>query len=479
MGFTRDGCVVVVKRDCPTCELIVPVLHQLVGAQVVTQDDPTFPDTTSATTFIAVDDTELAISWDLDIEFVPTLLRFDNGVETGRTVGWDRAEWERITDVAGLGLDLVDRRVGCGSMTLDPDRVDILRARFEGGRLRSRRIRLAGADDEYGAFIDRGFTDGLPIVPPTETRVLAMLAGTSHSPDEVMAVVAPDLVELTVEKAAINAVMAGCDASYFPWVLAALQAVCTDEFNIHGVLATTMPVGPVLIANGPGTAGIGLNAAGNALGQGWRANMTIGRAVQLVVRNIGGGRPGGVDRATLGNPGKLGLCFAEREWDSPFEPLAVSRGLQNVDAITAFAGEGPRCVVDQLARTADELATTFAHCLIAMHHPKLVLGFDAVLVVSPEHGRLFADAGWDRARLLGELRKRMVRDGAELVRGANGMAEGVPDAFGAMALDKFADDALIVVHAGGDAGLFSAIIGGWVRGAMGSQPVTAEVSTWR
>ena len=151
------------------------------------------------------------------------------------------------------------------------------------------------------ALYDRGWTDGLPVVPPTEWRVLRMLEGTSHAPDEIVAVVPPDLVEVTVEKVAINAVMAGCKPEYLPWVLTAVQAACTDEFNVHGVLATTMPVSPVIVCNGPGTRAIGMNSGVNVLGQGNRAAMTIGRAVQLVIRNVGGGRPGGVDRATHGN----------------------------------------------------------------------------------------------------------------------------------------------------------------------------------
>ena len=191
-----------------------------------------------------------------------------------------------------------------------------------------------------------------------------MLDGTTRAPDEIVAVVAPDLVEVTVEKVAINAVMAGCRPEFLPWVIAALEAVCTDEFNIHGVLATTMPVGPVLICNGPGTRAIGMNSGVNVFGQGNRANLTIGRAVQLIVRNIGGGRPGDVDRAAHGNPGKLSFCFAEDEVGSPFTSLAVSRGFAaDVDTVTAFAGEGPRIIVDQLARDADQLANSFAECL--------------------------------------------------------------------------------------------------------------------
>jgi hypothetical protein len=361
-------------------------------------------------------------------------------------------------------------------MSVDPDLVDSLRVRFAGGRLRSRRLELADLDDEMEVLFERGVTDGLPVTPPTEERVLRMLEGTTRAPDDIVAVVAPDLVEVSIEKVAINAVMAGCLPEHLPWVLAALEAVCTDEFNIHGVLATTMPVGPVLICNGPGARAIALNSGVNALGQGSRANLTIGRAVQLVVRNVGGGRPGGVDRATHGNPGKLSFCFAEDEIGSPFTSLAVSRGFAADDnTVTAFAGEGPRCIVDQLARDAGQLANTFAACLRTLHHPKLVIGFDCVLVVGPEHARVFADAGWDRQILLAELHKRLQIPGSELIRGAAGMAEGVPEWLADTTLGKFRADGLLLVRAGGGAGLFSAMIGGWANGDMGSQPATREV----
>jgi hypothetical protein len=361
-------------------------------------------------------------------------------------------------------------------MSVDPNLVDVLRSRFGNGALRSRRIELADLDDEMEVLFDRGVTDGLPVVPPTEERVLRMLEGTTRSPGEVVAVVAPDLVEVTVEKVAINAVMAGCKPEYLPWVIAALEAVCNDEFNIHGVLATTMPVGPILICNGPGTRRIGMNSGINVFGQGNRANSTIGRAVQLVVRNIGGGRPGEVDRAAHGNPGKIGFCFAEDETGSPFTSLAVSRGFQaDVDTVTVFAGEGPRVIVDQLARDADQLANTFAACLRTAHHPKLVIGFDCVLVVGPEHGRVFAEAGWNRERVLAELHDRLQIHGSELVRGAGDMAEGVPEWLANETLGKFRPDGLLLVHAGGGAGLFSAMIGGWANGSTGSRPVTRRV----
>ncbi|HEX3088228.1 MAG TPA: thioredoxin family protein [Ilumatobacteraceae bacterium] len=465
-----DGLVVFVKRDCETCKMVAPLLGEF-EATVFTQDDATFPEGVAA-----IHDADLSISWHHDIETVPTLIRVVDGNEVERTIGWLRSDWQRITGLDQLGDDLPVMRPGCGSMSVDPNLVDSLRAKFGGGVVRSRRIELADLDDEMETLFDRGVTDGLPVTPPTIERVLKMLEGTTRVADEVVAVVAPDLVEVTVEKVAINAVMAGCRPEYMPWVIAALQAVCTDQFNIHGVLATTMPVGPVLICNGPGTRAIGMNSGVNVFGQGNRANMTIGRAVQLIVRNIGGGRPGEVDRAAHGNPGKLSFCFAEDEVGSPFTSLAVSRGFDaDTDTVTAFAGEGPRIVVDQLARHADELATSFAACLRATHHPKLVIGFDCVLVVGPEHARVFAEAGWDREMLLAQLHDRLQLHGSEIVRGAGGMAEGVPERFVNETIGKFRTDGLLLVHAGGGAGLFSAIIGGWANGSTGSQPVTRKV----
>jgi hypothetical protein len=457
-----DGLVAIVKADCPTCTLVRPVIAGL-RAHVVSEDT----------------DEGLDISYALGVETVPTLLRVERGQIVERTEGWMRHRWEGLTGVEPLGRDLPEYRPGCGSRTLDPTVATELAVRHGRSALRSRRVDLGSAEDEVEAMFERGWTDGLPVVPPTEARVLAMLEGTSHRPDEVVAVVPPDLAECTVEKVAINAVLAGCRPEYLPVVLTAVEAACTDEFNAHGLLATTMPVGPVLVVNGPVRHRIGMNSGVNAMGQGNRANATIGRALQLVIRNVGGGRPGGVDRATQGNPGKVGFCFAEDEEGSPFEPLSVSRGLPHgVDAVTLFPGEGPRGVVDQLSRDPESLCQTYAACLRTVQHPKLAMIFDAILVVSPEHGRVFRDARWSREMVLARLFELLQLPGAEIVRGAGGISEGFPEAFAESTIPKFRDDGLLLVHAGGGAGLFSSIIAGWANGATGSTPVTKDIKAW-
>ncbi len=471
-----DGIVAFVKRDCPTCVLVEPVLGEMEAAgalaAVYSQDDPAFPSTVTA----VADDTELEASWRHAIDTVPTLLVVSGGRETARVVGWSREEWVGLTGLPDLGAGLdVDFRPGCGSLSVDPDRVALLEATFGDG-LSSRRIEFASAEDPIEAMYDRGWSDGLPLVPPTPERVARMLSGTTRDPGEIVAVVPPNLVECSVEKVAINAVMAGCKPEYLPVVLAAVQAACTDAFNMHGLLATTMAVGPVLVVNGPIRAAIEMNSGMNVLGQGNRANSTIGRALQLVIRNVGGGVPGGVDRSTHGNPGKLGFCFAEDEEGSPWPSLAQSRGYDaGTSTVTLFPGEGPRIVVDQLTRTAEGLAASFGEALIATNHPRLVQVTEAILIVSPEHAARFREAGWSRERTTEAILAATVQRVEDIRRGTGGVGEGVPATLVAEEVAKFRPDGLHLVHAGGTAGLFSAIIAGWIAGPAGSQMVTKEI----
>ncbi len=470
-----DGLVAVVKRDCPTCNLVAPVLADLAAGgeplTVYSQDDPAFPPGMSV-----VDDTDLDVSVALDLTTVPTLLRVESGAEVDRTEGWSRPAWEKLTGRSPLGEGLPEHRPGCGSLTVDPLVAERLAARSTG--LHSRRLELAAAEDDAEAFFERGWTDGLPVVPPTPARVLRMLEGTTRSPGEVVALVPPSFNECTVEKVAINAVMAGGRPEYLPVVLAAVEAACTNTFNMHGLLCTTWFAGPVIIVNGPVARQIGMNSGVNCLGPGNRANATIGRALQLVVRNVGEGRPGEIDRATHGNPGKYTFCFAEDEEGSPWEPLSVERGVpKGTSAVTLFAGYGPHGLADQLSRTPESLARSLAWALEDIFHPKLAFYTDAVLVVSPEHGRIFREAGWSKARLREELLTLLTKPGTEMVRGALGCAEGMPESLAEADIPKYTPDGLLIVHAGGGAGLFSAVIGGWVRGEIGSTPVTREVGT--
>jgi len=306
-----------------------------------------------------------------------------------------------------------------------------------------------------------------------------MLDGTARDPQEVVGLVPPALAAATVEKIAVNAVMAGCKPEYLPVVLAAVEAVLDESFAMHGVLATTGFVGPVLVVNGPVRGRIGMNAKGNALGQGNRANAAIGRALQLVIRNVGEGRPREVDRATLGNPGKYTYCFAEDEEGSSWEPLSVERGLKpGQSAVTVFAGYGLQGVTDQRSRDPESLSRSFAGSLRGLSNVKLAPGCDAMLVISPEHHRTFENAGWSKARLYEELYRLCEIPGADLVAGAKGIAEGGPQSLTGRTVNKFRPGGIMIVRAGGDAGMFSGIIGGWSAGGpRSSLPVTKEVRT--
>jgi hypothetical protein len=476
MTTLPDGLVVVVKRDCPTCHLTLPALSQILdgpGLTVVSQDDPAWPPG-----FAPVDDTGLELSWRLQTDTTPTLYRVEGGGVVAFAAGWDRQRWQEVSGIAPLAPALPAYRPGCGSRVFEPGIHERLVARHSRRRLSSRLVELGSSEDEIEAMYARGWSDGLPPVPPTVDRVERMLGGTTRAPGEVVCVMPPDLVECTVEKVAVNAVMAGCVPEHLPVVLAAVEAAATDRFNIHGVAATTYFVGPVVIVNGPVRRTLGMNSGINALGPGNRANATIGRALNLVVRNLGGAVPGGIDRATLGSPAKYTLCFAESEETSPWESLAVERGFEpDVSTVTLFAGHGPHEIVDQVSRTPESLAGSFALQLRAVWHPKLAGQADAVVVVAPEHARTFAQAGWGKDRLRAEIAEMLRVPGDELVPGRGGIEVGIPERFAGSTVDKFRPDGLWFVHAGGRAGMFSGVIGGWSSGPGGSEMTTVAIGT--
>jgi len=474
-----NGWVVVVKHDCPTCELVQPVLRKMEDSgtplQVFSQDDPSFPEGLAT----VVDDRDLEQSFRLEIESVPTLIRRENGQEVERTVGWHRSEWWELTGIAGLGEELPELQPGCGSLSVEPGMAERLQVRFGEVPFQSRQIPLSENEDPIEVAYDRGWSDGFPVVPPTDERILRMLEGTSRPWHEVIGKMPPNLVDCTVEKVAINAVMAGCRPEYLPVVLGALEAALVPKFTLHGLMATTWFSTPVIIVNGPIAKRIGMNSGLNALGQGNRANATIGRAVNLVLRNVGGVVPGGIDRSTLGAPSKYSFCFAEDESDESWTSLAESRGVApGKSAVTLFQGEGVQGFADQRSRTAEKLSRSLALGLQAVTHPKIVQNANALLVLSPEHYAIFQESGWGRAEIDEHLMKDLTRPGHELVQGAQGVAEGIDPSRANEAVSKFWPQGLLIVRAGGRAGLFSAICGGWIAGRDPDelQPITHPIS---
>ena len=488
--------IALVKHDCETCATLAPALEKAAAAgapvRIVSQspeaETRAFAERVGLATVPELDD-GLALSERLDPEAVPAVVLLDGDTERDRVEGLHRARLEALFEAAGATLPrdgLPEIKPGCASITQEPEvaaRIAARRARAE-GRIRARELDLGALEDPFEALHDRGLTDGLPVVPPTPERVVAMLEHTARDSQDVVGVVPPYGGEATVEKVAINAVMAGCAGPELPIVLAAAQAACREEFALHGLIATTHPAGPVVVVSGPYAQQAGMNSGGNALGQGTRANSTIGRALQLVARNIGGGRPGVEDRATHGSPGKVGAAFAERLEDSPFDGLAQDRGVPTDETgVTVVAAEAPRLLLDQLAREPEGLCASLATALESIAHPKQRLAWDGMVVLGPEHGRVFREAGWDRARVRDELFARTASPAAEIVRGAGGSPEGVEARFVTdpdMPVAKFAaPDRILVAYAGGDAGLFSMVYGTWAAGEIGSAPQSVSVEPWR
>ncbi|HEX5816846.1 MAG TPA: hypothetical protein VF010_16065 [Methylomirabilota bacterium] len=260
---------------------------------------------------------------------------------------------------------------------------------------------FAGGYDEIDAhYQERGWTDGLPIVPPTEARVHAFLAETNRDAREVVGVLPPRQGEATVEKLAVNAVMAGCRPEYFPVILAAIEALADPLFNLDSVQATTHPVAPLLVVNGPIAREIGLNAGYNAFGQGTRANVTIGRAVRLVLMNVGGGLPGAGDRATQGSPAKIAYCVAENEAESPWEPLHVEAGLaRDVSTVTVFGCEGPHNIQDHYSNTGLGVLRTVAGAMGQAGSNNLLGRGWPLLSLGPEHAATIARDGYSKRQV--------------------------------------------------------------------------------
>jgi hypothetical protein len=249
-------------------------------------------------------------------------------------------------------------------------------------------------------YQERGWTDGLPIVPPTEARVGEFLRQTTRDPREIVGVLPPRQGEATVEKIAANAVMAGCRPEYLPVVLAAIEALADPLFNLDSVQATTHPVAPLVVVNGPIARALGVQAGYNAFGQGFRANVTIGRAVRLVLMNVGGGLPGAGDRATQGSPAKIAYCVAENEAESPWEPLHVEAGLPaGSSTVTVFGAEGPHNIQDHFSNTALGVLRTVAGAMGQAGSNNLLGRGGPLLSLGPEHAATIAKEGYSKQQV--------------------------------------------------------------------------------
>lgn len=337
--------------------------------------------------------------------------------------------------------------------------------------------------DEFEAWYDRGVTDGLPVVPPARDRVERMLRGTDRERTELIGEIPPTGGRATVEKIAVNAVMAGCRSEYLPVLIAAVEAATDPAFNLHGHSATTHFAAPLIIVNGPIRARIGLNCATGLFGSGFRANATIGRALSLIIRNLGGARPGEISMSTFGNPGRYTYCIGEHEEASPWAPLHVERGYRDDEScVTLFAGEAPHGINDHLSRGAAQLVTSLGWSMAGIwNHKNFPVYGHTLLVIGPEHARTIANEGWGKSEVRQHLFETIRRPYRELAPGPDG-AEGSRLRFdhGAHEPDervpKFpSPEEIMLVVAGGTAGRFSVAIPGWLGGKHGSVPVTRPI----
>ena len=273
--------------------------------------------------------------------------------------------------------------------------------------LRSSRVQVEDTPEAIDdLFRSRRWSDGLPIVPPTEARVVAMLGGARDDPERSLGRVPPLWAEATVEKVAVNAVMAGCRPAYLPVLLAAMEALCDPAFNLYSIQATTHPVAPLLIVSGPIVGAIGLNAGPGVFGPGWQANATIGRAIRLVLMNVGGAWPGDGDMATQGQPGKYSYCIAENQAANPWAPLHVDLGFDPAaSAVTVFGGEAPHNVNDHVSKTAGGVLGVVGQSMATLGSNAKWIMQDASYVVAlgPEHAATAALHGWTRQDVVSYL----------------------------------------------------------------------------
>jgi hypothetical protein len=330
-----------------------------------------------------------------------------------------------------------------------------------------------GGGDELEEMFERGWTDGLPVIPPTAERVEAMLGGRDGG--ESLGLVPPAMGEATLARVAACAVLAGCRPAYFPVVAAAARAVLDPAFNLHGQAVTTQPAGQLVVVNGPVREAIGLNSGMGALGPGVRANLTIGRAVRLLVSLTGGAMPGAMDRATLGHMGKLGFCIAEDEEVSPWEPLHVERGFEpGQSVVTVIGSDAPLSISDHRSRTPEDLAYILAWAAASSWSTNWwPLADPSVFVICPEHVEMFRGAGWTKQRLRQFMFDAVRKPAGQLRRGETTpvVHAAAPDAL----VPKWTSpEAIVLLVAGGEAGRYSAVLGPCT--GMGSQIVSREVT---
>ena len=268
--------------------------------------------------------------------------------------------------------------------------------------------------DEFEFFLEKEWSDGFPVVTPTEERIARMLTGTARDHDDVIGSIPPAMEVATVRSVAVHALMAGCRPEYLPVVIAATELMLRDEFNVNGVQGTMHGVAPMMIVNGPYAADIGIHGGNGCLGPGFRANATIGRAIRLILMNLGAGIPGVSSMTIFGMPSRFTYCLTENMEDHPWESLSVSKGYSgDENVITMAMVESPRFCFDDVSDEPIRLMNGIADTMVAMGSWNMHTRSDMVVAMGPQHAAICANSGMSRADVhsrLCEMAGRKVRD---------------------------------------------------------------------
>ena len=496
------------ETDCPTCLLTLPYLNRLyeaVGDHAtvlgISQDNAKRTKEIIGPLelrFTVLIDSALTVSKEFDPAAVPTLYLLGSSGTIRRTIsGFSK------TELNELGSDLARRagvqplviadpydgapesKPGCMSRHREPETNLEADAPMNFTATRgppASRVELDDDADLEAYCREVGFADPLPVVPPTLERVEALLALSALPPHEIVGRVPPNYGSATVEKIAANAVMAGCEPAMMRVLIPLVRAACDERFNLHGIQATTHFAAPMIIVNGPIQKELEFASGSNVFSNVARANSTLGRAFQLIVTNLGGARPGEIDMSTLGHPGKFSYCIAENEEASPWDPLHVERGFQaEQSALTLFAAEPPRGVSEHTAREGKRILQTISRTLVTIWSYRMCGMFEAIVVLCPEHADTLRRDGFSKSQVRDFL---FDNTGVPLREFGNDDGEGTqaPENYQEVLIDgepcyrKFArPEAIQLLVAGGPAGKFSAVIGSWVTGALGSQMVTYPI----
>ena len=343
--------------------------------------------------------------------------------------------------------------------------------------LTSKRLEVAGSvDDAIELFYQNGWTDGLPVIPPTEEKVLRFLDIADRHPSDVIGVEPVRGRVITAEKVAINAVMAGCRPEYMPVILAVVECMVLPEYNLHGSSASTGGSAPLLVINGPIRHKLGFASGHNIFGPGpdRRANATVGRAVRLLLINVLENHPGVLDKSTMGHPGKYTYCIAEDEENSPWEPLHVERGFaKEASTVTIFTSLGPTQTEQRGAGTPEAILTAIADSMLGFGTAHA----EMLLVMSQEHGGFMKEAGWTKKRVRDFLFEKARRPAGVLAT-AYKTARPAPGAENEMIPVCTTPESVILIAGGGSGAPWSALIPRWGKG-VNSISLSKEIDTSR